>query len=188
VRFREVNIRRSVEIHADLVVLSVGVEGNPAGAALAQILKVPLDGEGFFLEAHMKLRPVDFASEGIFVAGLAHGPKLVEETLIQALAAAGRVGALLGQEVLVRPGTVAVVEKSRCAACLTCVRVCPFGAVGPSVEGVVQVEPLSCQGCGACVAKCPRRALSLEPFTEEELFAKVRALVQPEWVSFVGGG
>ncbi len=188
VRFREMNLRRPMEIEADLVVLSVGVERDPGSAFLAQMLKVPLDGDGFFQEAHMKLRPVDFASEGIFLAGLAHGPKLVEETIIQALAAAGRAGSLLAQEVLIRPGTVAAVEKSRCAACLTCMRVCPFGAISLSAEGVVQVEPLNCQGCGACVAKCPRRALTLEPFTDEELLAKVKALVQSEWVgSSVGG-
>jgi heterodisulfide reductase subunit A-like polyferredoxin len=188
VRFREMNLRRVMEIEADLLVLSVGVERDPSSASLAQILKVPLDGEGFFQEAHMKLRPVDFASEGIFVAGLAHGPKLVEETIIQALAAAGRAGSLLGQEVLIRPGTVAAVDKSRCAACLTCMRVCAFGAISLSPEGVVQVEPLTCQGCGACVAKCPRRALNLEPFTEEELLAKVKALVQSEWVAAAVGG
>ena len=188
VRFREMNLRRVMEIEADLLVLSVGVERDPSSASLAQILKVPLDGDGFFQEAHMKLRPVDFASEGIFLAGLAHGPKLVEETIIQALAAAGRAGSLLAQEVLIRPGTVAAVDKSRCAACLTCMRVCPFGAISLSGEGVVQVEPLSCQGCGACVAKCPRRALHLEPFTEEELLAKVKALVQSEWVATAVGG
>ncbi len=176
VSFREVNLNQDLTVDADLVVLSTGVTPGPDNVATAQLLKVPLGEDGFFLEAHPKLRPVDFASEGIFVAGLAHGPKLIQETIAQALGAAARAGVLLSQGSLIRSQPVAQVEGLRCAGCLTCVRVCPFGVPRIGPDGVAEVDPLSCQGCGVCAASCPRNAVNLEHFGDEQMGAKLEVL------------
>ncbi|MDW8079488.1 MAG: FAD-dependent oxidoreductase [Thermoguttaceae bacterium] len=173
----EVSLGRRVAVGADLLVLSVGMEPGETNPQVAQMLKVPLGSDGFFLEAHAKLRPVEFASEGIFLAGLAQGPKLVTESIRQALAVAGRVGALLSQGVLVRAAATAQVDPLRCATCLTCVRLCPFEVPKVGLRGVVEIDPLSCHGCGVCAAHCPRKAIQLEHFRDEQLAAKLEALL-----------
>lgn len=173
----EASLGRRLAVPADLVVLSVGIEPGRTNAEVAQILKLPLGSDGFFLEAHAKLRPVEFASEGIFVAGLAQGPKLVVESVRQALAVAGRVGALLSQEVLIRPAASAQVDPVRCAMCLTCVRLCPFDVPKLGSRGAVEIDPLACHGCGVCAAHCPRKAIQLEHFRDEQVAAKLEVLL-----------
>ena len=143
--------------------------------------------DGFFLEAHVKLRPVDFATEGLYMAGLAHYPKLIEESIIQAKAAASRASIILSKDSLEAGGSVSVVNQADCTGCLTCVRVCPFdvpviqkdalGAGG--ILGAAYIEPAVCQGCGICVAECPARAIDLMYYTESQLKAKVTALLNP---------
>ena len=134
--------------------------------------------DGFFLEAHVKLRPVDFAYEGMFLAGLAHGPKFIPETIAQALAAAGRAATILCKETIRASGAVSVVDTELCAACLTCVRVCPHSV--PRIEdGVAVVEAAACQGCGVCAAECPAGAISLQSFTDAQLQAAVGGLFHP---------
>ena len=155
---------------------------------LANRFKVSLDQDGFFLEAHVKLRPVDFSTEGIYMAGLAHYPKLIEESIIQALAAASRASIVLSQDTFKAGGSIAVVEQLECTGCLTCVRVCPFDvpviqaeAVGVGeMLGAAYIEPAICQGCGICVAECPAQAIDLMHYTDSQLKAKVTALLNPE--------
>jgi heterodisulfide reductase subunit A-like polyferredoxin len=156
-------------------------------AEIAALFKVSVDADGFFAEAHVKLRPVDFSTDGVFMAGMAHYPKLLDETMIQAQAAAARAARLLSRETLSAGGRVAVVDEARCTGCLTCVRICPFGVplmratvsgVG-DIMGAAYIEPAVCQGCGTCAAECPARAIQLTHYTDAQLRGKVQALVQP---------
>jgi heterodisulfide reductase subunit A-like polyferredoxin len=158
---------------------------NPEMRELSALFKVPADADGFFLEAHVKLRPVDFATDGVFMAGMAHYPKLLDESIIQAQAAAARAARVLSREALVAGGRVAVVDESRCTGCLTCVRICPFHVpliqanltgVG-NILGAAYIEPAVCQGCGQCAAECPARAIQLMHYTDAQMVAKVKALV-----------
>ena len=181
-------LHQTVEIHPDLVVLSMPVIPNPDTKDLANQFKVSIDNEGFFMEAHVKLRPIDFATEGLFMAGMAHYPKLIDESMIQAQAAASRAFRVLSQDSLLAGGRVAVVEPEKCTGCLTCLRVCPFEvpiikpdlAGAGEILGAAYIEPAVCQGCGICSAECPAKAIQLMHFTDAQMIAKVRALVQLE--------
>lgn len=164
-------------IKPDLVALSmatVPADGNPQ---LARLLGVPLSREGFFMEAHLKLRPMDFIDEGIFLCGLAHYPKFIEESLSHALATAGRALSLLAKPALEVGGVVASVDESKCVACLTCVRTCPFDVpvVDPErvgnggIQGAAYIDPVLCQGCGTCTAECPANAIQLSHYRDDQL-------------------
>ena len=126
------NLQTPLSLTADYLVLSAAVRPHPGSQEMAQVFKLPFDTDGFFLEAHLKLRPLDFAANGIFLCGLAHGPKYADEAITQAQGAAARAMGILAQEQMLVGGTVARVIRERCSRCLTCVRVCPFGvpAVG----------------------------------------------------------
>jgi heterodisulfide reductase subunit A-like polyferredoxin len=160
----------------DWLILSVGIEPEPGNAALARLLKVPLNEAGFFLEAHVKLRPVDFAAEGVFLAGLAHSPRAIEETIAQAQAASVRVVALLAKPSLEATPIVASVNPKLCAACGLCVEVCPYGArvLEPGMTHAEVIEVL-CQGCGGCVAACPNKASQQKGFDFGQLFEMIEA-------------
>ncbi len=180
-------LRRSLALRPDLVVLSMPVVPNPEVHQLATRFKVPVDADGFFLEAHVKLRPVDFNTSGIFMAGMAHYPKLLDETMVQAQAAASRAARVLSCNTLTAGGRVAVVDESLCTGCLTCVRICPFNVpqIRPNLSGVgailgaAYIEATICQGCGQCAAECPARAIQLMHYTDAQLSAKVHALAHP---------
>ena len=167
-----------LERAADWVVLSAGIEPEPGNAALGQLLKVSLNETGFFLEAHVKLRPVDFAAEGIFLAGLAHSPRAIDETIAQAQAAAVRAVALLSKPHLEATPIVATVNPRLCAACGICVEVCPYGA-RVLEPGAAHAEVISvlCQGCGACVAACPNKASQQKGFEFGQIFSMIEAAV-----------
>ena len=145
-----------------------------------------MDADGWFLEAHVKLRPVDFASEGLFMAGAAHYPKLLDETVVQARAAASRAATILSRPALMAGGAIACVDQSKCTGCLTCVRICPYsvpkiaaGAVGAgNILGAAFIEPAVCQGCGICAAECPAKAINLMHYRDAQVTAKVDALLQ----------
>jgi heterodisulfide reductase subunit A len=158
------------------LVLSVGIEPNQDNTVLAQLLKVPLNETHFFLEAHVKLRPVDFAAEGIFLCGLAHSPRDMQETIAQAQAAAVRAAALLARPQLDAIPLTATVDPKLCAACGQCVEACPYGArrleAGMRVAEVIEVL---CQGCGACVVACPNKASQLKGFEIRQELALIDA-------------
>jgi heterodisulfide reductase subunit A len=169
-------LRQELPLTADWLVLSAGIEASKAdNQALGEIFKIPTLAEGFFLEAHPKLRPVDFASEGIYLAGLAHGPKTVEESVDQALAAAGRAGTVLWRDELESSAIVAHVDAEKCVSCLTCARMCPFDAPAPGEDGIVEIAGVKCQGCGICAAACPAKAIQLGHFRDEEVLAMLDA-------------
>jgi heterodisulfide reductase subunit A-like polyferredoxin len=169
-------LKERMEINPDLLVLSAATIPRE-NEELATMLKVPRTAEGFFLEAHMKLRPVDFATDGLYLAGGAHGPKLISESITQASAAAARACTILSKEKMLVGGVVAMVEGERCAACLTCVRVCPYEVPVINVKGEAEIDVAKCKGCGSCVAECPARAIELMHFRDRQLQAKCQALV-----------
>jgi len=167
-------LRMPVTLHPDLLVLASAVLPND-NKSLFELFKVPVNSDGFLVEAHAKLRPVDFASEGIFLAGLAHYPKPLEESIAQAKAAASRAMTILAKEGILAGGVVASINADSCAGCLTCVRECPYGIPIVSTYSA-RIDPSQCHGCGACAAECPAKAITMQHFTDQQLIAKVEAL------------
>jgi heterodisulfide reductase subunit A len=182
VRITDPVMGEEIVIDASLLVLSVAVSPPPGNGVLAQMLKVPLNDDRFFLEAHAKLRPVDFATEGVFLCGLAHAPKYMEEHITQANAAAARACTVLTQDVIEAEGTIPKVNVSRCVACGLCELVCAYNAI--SVEVVDQrrgtkaavVSEALCKGCGACAAGCRSGAVDVQGFTDAQIVAAIEAL------------
>ena len=167
---------RALRFEPDLLVLSSGVAPNPGNRALSQMLKVPLDEDGFFLEAHVKLRPVDFATDGVFVCGMAHYPKDVSEAIAQAKAAAGRAATVLSKDTFETEGKVATVRTDRCSGCGTCVEVCAYRAIDLDPEaGYAVVNEALCKGCGVCAASCLAAAIDLKGFANEQVLAMLEA-------------
>ena len=186
---------KEVEIETDYVVLSTPVIPPPGTRELASQLKLSLNMDGFFLEAHVKLRPVDFAADGIFMAGLAHYPKFLDESIAQAQAAASRSASILSQETIQTNARVALVDPQACVGCLTCVRICPydvpqvtgnFTGVG-NIVGAAFIEPAICHGCGICVSECPARAIQLLHYKDIQTLAKLDAMfdIEPGHTGFV---
>ena len=157
-----------VEIEADRVVLSTGIDARRDNRKLADMLKVPLNADGFFVEAHLKLRPIDFATEGIFLCGLAHSPKMVDENISQARAAAARAATVLSKTQLEVSGQVACVDQDKCISCVTCVRACPYGAPFVNNDRKAEIAAAKCMGCGICAAECPAHAINLRHFEAEQ--------------------
>ena len=172
---------RPIELDADIVALAVGTEPRDDSRTLAQMLKVPLNDDGFFLEAHVKLRPVEFATEGVFLCGLAHSPKFIEESIAQAKGAASRASTVLSKETIEAAGIVPTVDTSRCVACGLCEEVCAYNAIQVQVVddrlGVeaAQVNAALCKGCGACTAGCRSGALDLRGYSDEQILAAIGA-------------
>ena len=173
--FTDKIIRERIVFAPDLFILSASTHARN-NDEVAGVLKVQRTLDGFFLEAHMKLRPVDLATDGMYLAGGAHGPKLISETISQASAAAARASTILSKEKMMVGGIVAVVEGDRCAACLTCVRICPYDVPVINIEGAAEIDPAKCHGCGSCAAECPAMAIELAHFREPQLWAKADAL------------
>lgn len=163
-------------IDADVVGLAAAIvpaENNK----LSQFFKVPLNQEGFFLEAHLKLRPVDFGTDGVFMCGLAHGPKNLDENVAQAKAAVARACTVLAKESIDVEGKCAVVNKKKCAGCGVCESVCPAKAVAvDAAEKVAVVNEALCKGCGACASSCRCGALNVKGCTNEQIMAMINAL------------
>lgn len=168
-------------VHPDLLVLSAGIRPHASTEELGRLLKLPATPEGFFMEAHVKLRPLEFTTPGIFLAGLAHSPKFIPESLAMAKGAAQQAVKILRRAEMSTPATVAKVNTEVCTACLACVRSCPFGAPFINSEGVSEIPPAKCRGCGICAAECPARAITLKHSTDDQIMACIDALiVQPE--------
>jgi heterodisulfide reductase subunit A len=177
VRVFDQNLRGEVALEPDLLVLSAAIRPHPGSNQVADVFKLPMDQDGFFAEAHLKLRPVDLANAGIFLCGHAHMPKFAEEGVCQAKAAAARAGTVISQKKMYVGGAVARVDSARCVLCLTCARTCPYNV--PRVdedEGVITIDPAACQGCGNCAAACPRAAIQVDHSTDEQFIAKICAL------------
>jgi heterodisulfide reductase subunit A-like polyferredoxin len=150
-------------------------------ADLATVLKAARSPEGFFMEAHVKLRPVDMAADGFYVCGTAHGPKLISETIAQAQAAAARAATLLTLDSVSLSAVTAKVITEYCVKCLTCVRSCPFGVPQFNTdEKVIEINEALCQGCGVCTAVCPRQTINLSFYEDDQIMCKIDALLAEE--------
>jgi heterodisulfide reductase subunit A-like polyferredoxin len=182
IQFFEPVIKRKITIFPDSLVLSTATIPRE-NEELALMLKVPRMADGFFLEAHMKLRPVDFATDGIYVCGTAHSPKNISESIAQAAAAAARAGTILALDHISVGGVVAVVDEERCAACLTCVRACPYSVPVINERGKAEIDPVKCHGCGVCAAECPGKAIQLQYFRDVQVIAKCDALYDEKEVA-----
>ena len=178
VTFWEPVIGERFEVEPDLLVLSAATVPNPDNKHVAEMLKVPLTKDGFFLEAHMKLRPVDFATEGVFLCGMAHSPKYIDESIAQACAAAARAATILSKKTIEMEGIIANVSEDLCSGCRICEYLCPYLAVemkdkeGKTIAHVVEAL---CKGCGACGAACPTQAITMGHFTTDEVLAQIEA-------------
>jgi len=164
-------------LEPDVLVLSAAVRPQPDAQEFASKLKLPLTQAGFYMDGHMKLRPLDFVNEGVYLCGLAHAPKTISESISQARGAVSRAITVLSQPHLMVGGVVAEVEGDRCVACLTCVRSCPFGVPKINEDGIAYIEPAACQGCGICASGCPRKAIRLRHYTDEQVMAKTSVLI-----------
>ena len=167
-----------VEIEADYLVLSAGLRPNPDAVDISRLYKLTLNQEGYFLEAHVKLRPVDFPTEGIFLCGLAHAPKSLDETIGQALAAAGRAGVVLSRDKLEISGIISKHNRDLCMSCLTCLRVCPFGSPYIGEDGKVGHNEVKCTGCGVCASVCPAKAFQVNCFRDDQILPMIDALTE----------
>jgi len=177
----DMSLGEEIVLHPDLLVLSAGIEPNAKNEALAQLFKVPLNEDGFFLEAHVKLRPLDFAADGVYLCGLAHSPRFVEESIAQARGAAVRAVGLLSRDELDATPIVASVNPRLCAACGLCVEICPYDArvLEPGAPYAEVIEVL-CQGCGACIAACPNKASQQKGFETVQVYGMIDALTVAE--------
>ncbi len=177
VEFNDHVLNRPVRVEADALILSAAA--LPANNdQLAGMLKLPRNPEGFFTEAHAKLRPVEFAAEGIFMCGLAHAPKLITETIAQALAVASRAGTFLASTSQTIGGVVAHVDADLCASCQVCVRCCPFGVPKIEENYASRINEALCQGCGVCVSECPAKAIVLGNYSDNQVMAQLDALLE----------
>ena len=167
-------LNEQITLPADIVALSVGVVPNPENMVIGQMLKVPTNQDGFFLEAHVKLRPVDFATDGVFMCGMAHSPKFSDESITQANAAVSRACTILTLDYIEAEGKTAYVNKERCSACGLCEINCPYSAIAVDAnEGCAVVNTVLCKGCGVCTASCRMNAVDLNGFNNEEVLAQI---------------
>jgi heterodisulfide reductase subunit A len=170
-------MQEDVSMTPDLVTLSVGIV--PDGTEeLSKMLKLPVTANGFFLEAHVKLRPVEAAVDGIYICGLAHAPKPIEETIVQAQAAAAKAAMPLVKGFVTVDPIVSSVEQDDCIGCGICVSLCPYGAIQMEKVGKkrkAKTVSASCKACGICASHCPTFAISMGGFTNEQLISQIEA-------------
>jgi heterodisulfide reductase subunit A-like polyferredoxin len=177
VTFTDPILGRKLSVDADLLALSAGMRAEDT-EELASIVKLARGGDGYFMEAHVKLRPVDMGTEGVFVCGTAHSPKLLSESISQAYAAAARAITFLSQDHLTLSAVTAQVQADLCASCLICVRSCPYGVPRINADGVSEIDEALCHGCGICAAECPAKAIQLNWYEDDQILCKVDALLE----------
>ncbi|MFZ5916997.1 MAG: FAD-dependent oxidoreductase [Chloroflexota bacterium] len=184
VTITEPSLKAPIEFRPDVLALSAAMV-PPAGTRhLAEMMKFACTLDGFMLEAHLKLQPVDFPTEGAYLCGAIQYPKFLDEAIAQAKAAAARASAILSQDELQVGGVVAVVEPDKCTACLTCVRICPYDVpvINPTlvgaggILGAAEIAAAACRGCGICAGECPAKAIQLQHYRDEQILAKAEAL------------
>ena len=179
VTFKDLILGRTITVNADHLCLSTGlVADEDSNNELAMIFKLPRTADGYFLEDHVKLRPVDLQVPGFFVAGTAHSPKLISESVAQALAVASRARTMLAKDSINLGARAARVDKNSCAACLICVRSCPFGIPFINADGYSEIDPAKCHGCGMCASACPAKAIQLMQFEDDKILAKLEELFE----------
>jgi heterodisulfide reductase subunit A len=186
VRTWDYMLDRELQIDADRLVLSTGLRPHPTTDSVGAMYKVTRNPDGYYLEAHVKLRPVDFPSEGLFVTGLGHAPKNLDETISQALAAAGRAGVVLSHEKLAVSGIIAKHKRELCMSCLSCLRVCPFGSPFIDKDGKISHNEVKCMGCGICAGICPAKAFQVNNFRDDQLLAMIDAAAESEEAGVIG--
>ena len=177
VRFEDHVLRREIQASADIVALSTGMRAQE-NEELASILKVAQNQYGYFMEAHVKLRPVDMATDAFFVCGTAHSPKLITESISQAMAAASRAVTFLAQDEIALSVVTATVDQEKCAACLVCVRSCPYDVPKINTDGVSEIDAALCRGCGVCASECPAKVIQLDWYEDNQVMSKVEALLE----------
>nr|WP_319394521.1 FAD-dependent oxidoreductase [uncultured Desulfobacter sp.] len=179
VRTHDFVLGQDIEIEADCVALSTGLVANAETTnELARLFDLPKTDDGFFLEDHVKLKPIDMALRGFFVAGTAHSPKVIRESITQAHAVAGRARTLLATKEITLPATYATVDPIKCAVCLICVRACPYDVPFINTERHSEIDPAKCRGCGICVAECPAKAIQLTAWEDDQIMAKLDGLFE----------
>jgi heterodisulfide reductase subunit A2 len=179
VSFTDPILSMNLKVMADYLCLSTGlVADKDSTEELAMAFKLQRTHDGYFLEDHVKLRPVDLAMPGFYVAGTAHSPRSIRESLVQARAAASRAQTMLVQDSINMGAASARVDGDKCAACLICVRACPFDVPHINAEGYSEIDPAQCHGCGLCASECPAKAIQLMQFEDDRILAKLEKLFE----------
>ncbi len=179
VRTHDFVLGTDVDIEADCVALSTGfVADDQTTSELASIFHLPRTEDGYFQEDHIKLRPIDMALHGFFIAGTAHSPKIIRESITQALAVASRARTMLANKEINLGAAVAHVDPAKCATCLICVRACPYDVPFINEDRYSEIDPTKCHGCGVCVAECPAKAIELSAYEDDQILAKLDGLFE----------
>ena len=173
VLFTSYVLNREMEIRPDLLILATAVV-PPKENPIANLFKVPVNKDGFFVEAHVKLRPIDFSTDGVFLCGLAHSPKAMDESIAQGLGAAARAVTLLSQKEMFGNAIVAFINPESCVGCQGCLKVCPYEAIRYLEDKkICEINEVICKGCGACAATCPSASAQLKRFTGKQIYAQI---------------
>jgi len=171
-------LQRQVEVKPDMLVLATGIV-PPQENSVAKLFKVPVNDDGFFVEAHVKLRPIDFATAGVFVCGLAHSPKPVDEAVAQGLGAASRAATFLSQKKVLGNAIVSSIDSQFCRGCQKCLKACPYQAINFLEDRILcEVNQAICTGCGSCAVICPTGAASIFHFNDQEVLTMVAAALK----------
>ena len=166
-------LNREMEIRPDLLILATAVV-PPKENPIANLFKVPVNKDGFFVEAHVKLRPIDFSTDGVFLCGLAHSPKAMDESIAQGLGAAARAVTLLSQKEMFGNAIVAFINPESCVGCQGCLKVCPYEAIRfLEDKKICEINEVICKGCGACAATCPSASAQLKRFTSRQIYVQI---------------